>query len=112
MFGFAINNWLNNKLGFSNKIKAVPCHQHGSETSPELHGLPPSYESILWADESKVPCIPSATHLSTHDVKKKACPVPARPFPKDWKTSVGPQSGSLKSSGYSCLINENTQRRA
>ncbi|KAH9447725.1 hypothetical protein MJO29_011041 [Puccinia striiformis f. sp. tritici] len=112
MFGFAINNWVTVKFGRSNSTKTVEKSDiHQQEGSPELHGLPPSYESIHWKDEMKIPCIPSATHYSTLN-SKKSFPIPARPFPKDWKTSVGPQNGFLRSSGYSSLINENNERRS
>ncbi|WAQ87972.1 hypothetical protein PtA15_9A97 [Puccinia triticina] len=111
MFGFVINNWVTVKFGRSKGNNADTSDRHRQEKSPQLHGLPPSYESLQWKDEMKVPCIPSATHLSTHS-SKKSFPIPARPFPKDWETSVGPQNGFLKSSGYSTTINENNERRS
>ncbi|PLW49558.1 hypothetical protein PCANC_08985 [Puccinia coronata f. sp. avenae] len=111
MFGFAINNWISIKLGFSNDKRTEPSQRCKQEKSSELQGLPPSYESLLWTADMKKPCIQSATHLPTPG-SKKAYPTPARPFPKDWKSTVGPQTGFLKSSGYSTLFNENVKRRS
>ncbi|EFP91973.1 hypothetical protein PGTUg99_028442 [Puccinia graminis f. sp. tritici] len=110
MFGFAINNWVTVKFGRA-KAANTESSNRPQEKSPKLHGLPPSYESICWKDDMKIPCIPSATHLSTHS-SKKSYPIPARPFPKDWETSVGPKNSFLRSSGYCSILNENNDRRS
>lgn len=103
-----ISTWASIKC-FISKITQRQPDCEALEKSRLHEATPPPYRSSAdWRDDVKIPHLPPPTFFT--DAKANYA-MPARPFPKDWKTCVGPQRSSLKSSNYCSALDENQGRR-